>query len=336
MPIVNEFDGRLKWVASEWKSQTDELAAWAMERLVNRRDVWGQYTLKPDGDVGVFTLPVKERRGAGSDMVTLNKLRRHFSGTAVSHLIGLHAASDQGSCKWFAVDVDLHNETIVNSDEQALANLAACLAWCKELRKHFMDPCLIDSNGVGGFHLLVLLDRAYPAADVYKFVSSLRIGFEKHGLPKKPEIFPSKPETGGDKLGNWLRLPGRHHSRGHFSRIWNFDKEGEWLEGADAVEALLSLRTAALPQLCAKPAKETRPRRAASVYRKPRVCVDLDRVLAKYDEWQGQRDQIGPPIPGALNFMHELAKIADIAIFTSRCSLDNGGDEPRRISPGKL
>jgi hypothetical protein len=72
VPFV-EFEGnrRLLWIAEEWQRYSDRLAEWAMERLVNRRDVWSQYTVS-DGEVGVVMLPVKERRTAGTDMVTLN------------------------------------------------------------------------------------------------------------------------------------------------------------------------------------------------------------------------------------------------------------------------
>ena len=93
-----EFIGnkRLLWIAEEWHRYADELAEWAMERLVNRRDVWSQYTLR-NGEVGVVMLPIKERRDLGTDMITLTKLKRHFAGRAVSHLIGLHSISDRGT-----------------------------------------------------------------------------------------------------------------------------------------------------------------------------------------------------------------------------------------------
>ena len=52
-----EFTGnkRLIWIGEEWMRYADELAEWAMERLVNRRDVWSQYTLK-DGKIRVVML----------------------------------------------------------------------------------------------------------------------------------------------------------------------------------------------------------------------------------------------------------------------------------------
>jgi len=108
-----EFAGnrRLHWIAEEWLRYADRLAEWTMEHLVNRRDVWSQYIVK-NGEVGVVMLPVKERRKSGAEMVTMNKLRRHYSGRAISHLIGLHSISDHSTCKWFAVDIDLHDENI--------------------------------------------------------------------------------------------------------------------------------------------------------------------------------------------------------------------------------
>lgn len=342
-PFV-EFAGnkRLLWIAEEWQRYSDKLADWAMEHLVNRRDVWSQYTLR-DGVVGVVQLPIKERRGTGADMVTLNKLKRHFSGRAVSHLIGLHAISDHQTAKWFAVDVDLHDENIVNADEIALANFAACLEWANRLRAKGFDPLLIDSNGAGGYHVLVILDGEYPLADVYDFVDAVRADYDAFGLPRKPEIFPPKRQVGKDDLPYALRVFGRHHTRHHYSRVWNFDSVGEndWLEGGEAIEVILATRPSPLPKASkkkpAQPAKAAPAKKPkATTTRKPRVCVDLDGVLAKYDGWHGP-DVIGPPLPGALEFAFSLAKFADIVVFTSRCSTDQGGEADRpRISPAKL
>ena len=337
-------DKRLLWIASEWERYSDDLADWAMDRLVNRRDVWSQYTLR-QGVVGVVMLPIKERRSAGTDMVTLKKLKRHFAGRAVSHLIGLHSISDHSTCKWFAIDVDLHDENVANADEIAASNFAACLEWAQRLRKMNFDPILVDSNGVGGFHLWVLLDKEYPLADVYDFVTSIRADHESFGLPRKPEVFPPKAHVEADDLPYGLRLPGRHHTRPHYTRVWNFDSIGQndWLEGGEAIEVMLATRPAALKKTLiktstARSTKAASPKAAkkATEKRKPRICVDLDGVLAKYDGWKGP-DQIGPPLPGAREFAESLAKLADIVIFTSRCSLDNGGESATTtLSPGAL
>lgn len=335
----SEFVGnkRLLWIAQEWERYADELAEWAMEHLVNRRDVWGQYTLR-EGEVGFVTLPIPERRGTGSDMVTMQKLRRHFSGRAVSHLISLHSISDHDTCKWFAVDIDLHDPTVMNADELAADNLAAALGWARRLREQLFDPCVIDTNGRGGYHVLVLLDKQYPLAGVYDFVDDLRSDWQKYNLPRKPECFPPRREVAEGHLPYPLRVPGRHHTFPHYSRVWNFDGMGEndWLEGAEAIEALLALRPAEL-KVAPSVRKTARKlvQKKKEVKRKPKVCVDLDGVLAKYESWRGP-DQIGPPLPGAMEFMTQLAQIADVVIFTTRCSSDHFGEHSTLVSPGRL
>src|SRR5262245_39177204 len=169
VPFV-EFAGnkRLLWIAEEWIRYAPRLAEWAMERLVNRRDVWSQYTIKNDR-ISVVMLPIKERRKLGTDMVTMNKLERHFSGRQPNHLIGLHSISDHSTCKWFAIDIDLHDPTVANADEIIEANFSATMTWAGRLREMGMDPLVFDSNGNGGYHIWVLLDKEYKLADVYDF-----------------------------------------------------------------------------------------------------------------------------------------------------------------------
>ena len=60
-------DKRLLWIAEEWQRYADKLAEWAMEHLVNRRDVWSQYTFK-NGEVGVVMLP--DQRAASTPAPT--------------------------------------------------------------------------------------------------------------------------------------------------------------------------------------------------------------------------------------------------------------------------
>jgi hypothetical protein len=334
---------RLLWIAREWEEHADDLAAWAMDHLVNRRDVWSQYTLRGD-KISVVMLPIPERRAAGTDMVTLQKLRRHFSGRARGHLIGLHAISDHNTAKWFAIDVDLHDPSVANAGELAAANLAACLTWANRLReKYFLDPCVLDSSGAGGFHIWVLLDKEYPLEDVFNFVSGIRDDWQNFGLPRRPEVFPPKAHVEPGHLPYALRVPGRHHTHNHYTRVWNFesfDGENEWLEGSEAIEALLAMRPAPLPELRKLSKKEAaeKAKNAPKIVvpkSKPRVCLDLDGVLAKYDKWRGV-ETIGAPIPGALEFAHELAKVAEIVIYTSRCSGDiSRNDDGYSLSPAQ-
>ena len=339
MVLNNEFpefakNKRLLWIAQEWVRYAPQLAEWTMEHLVNRRDVWSQYIIK-NGEVSVVMLPIKERRKIGAEMITMRKLVRHYSGKAIPHLIGLHSISDHSTCKWFAVDIDLHNEQIANADEVVQANTGAVFEWAQRLRDQGFDPILMDSNSVGGFHLWVVFDKEYPLKDTYDFADQLRSDWEGLGLPRKPEIFPPKREVKPDDLPYGLRLPGRHHYRPHYTRIYNFDADGEneWLEGGEAIEAILATRPAKLKVTRgrSKKLKEApKPAVRKTAARKPRVCVDLDGVLAKYDGWEGF-DTIGAPIPGALEFAKSLSKIADLVIFTSRCSHDPGMESDRPI-----
>lgn len=47
------------------------------------------------------------------------------------------------------------------------------------------------------------------------------------------------------------------------------------------------------------------------------VCIDLDGVLAEYNGWKGV-DNIGDPIPGAVDFVNDLAEKYRIIIHTTR------------------
>lgn len=330
------------WIAHEWDNYSDDLADWAMERLVNRRDVWSQYTLSK-GEVRVYMLPVPERRKLGTDMVSIEKLKRHFSGKQVGHLIGLHSISDHKTAKWFAIDIDLHDETAINAGELARANFAAAMDWSGRLQADGFDPWVSDSNGVGGYHVWALLDKEYPLADVYDYVDEIRSDYASFGLLKKPEMFPPRRDVDKDSLPYTLRLPGRHPRRAHYTRIWNFDPIGEtqWLEGGEAIETMIASKPARLPKRAAKNRSKLRqvaPKPVTNIpkTKKQRICVDLDGVLAEYHGWEGA-DHIGQPLPGALQFAKSLAKLADIIIFTGRCSDEPGDrDVVKGLTPGQM
>jgi hypothetical protein len=335
-------DRHLLWIAHEWDRYSDELADWAMDRIVNRRDVWSQYTVSK-GEVRVFMLPIPERRKLGTDMVTHEKLKRHFSGKQPGHLIGLHSISDHATAKWFAIDVDLHDEKAINAGELARANFNAAMEWSQRLQADGFDPFLMDSNGVGGYHVWTLLDKEYPLADVYDYANEMRSDYADFGLLKKPEIFPPRREVDKDSLPYTLRLPGRHPRRPHYNRFWNFDPLGEtqWMEGGEAIEAMMASRPGKLPRRGrSKPAKlrEVAPKPVKKVpkTKRTRICVDLDGVLAEYHGWEGG-ETIGPPLPGALKFAKSIAKVADIVVFTSRCSTETGElDSESLLTPGQL
>lgn len=51
---------------------------------------------------------------------------------------------------------------------------------------------------------------------------------------------------------------------------------------------------------------------------RPVAMVDLDGVLATYDEWKGPL-AIGEPIKGAATFMADLMKTFVVKVYTTRC-----------------
>jgi hypothetical protein len=226
-----------------WASRSRELARWAMARLVNRTDVWGGYLplsergktyTKPDGTQGVVpttvTRPAKNRRG--QVVLTEDILARHFAASRPEHVVGLHTTSPENTSKWGATEIDWHGEGCAPD-----AYRDAALAWYENLVGKGFRPLLTDSNGKGGCHLRVLLAEAVPTPRVFAFFHALVADHAKRGIPK-PEVFPKQACIESGRYGNWLRVPGRHHTREHWARVWD---GGAWLEGAAAVAFILDL-----------------------------------------------------------------------------------------------
>ncbi len=349
-------------IGEEWKSRAEELAAWSMEHLVNRRDVWGQYIplnqrkMTPNGRVmNALTLPAKDMRGR--DMVTLEKLTRHYRALQVGHVIGLHAASAENTSRWIAVDVDLHDPGAEDAAEIASRNYSAAIAWWHKLRGMGLDPLLFDSNGAGGYHLWVIFDQPYPTHEVHAFGLDLVSDHEMRRFSQRPEVFPKSAITTLEKPGSWLRLPGRHHTRDHFTRLWSGDEwlDSPWLDGSSAIDAIMATRLVPLPRraltdgagglaapVVAKTMRDVSPKKRKkgpdpnAVSTRATVCVDLDGVLAHYDGWKGV-EHIGDPLPGAADFMQDLSEFCDVLVFTTRCNANDrsgagGGDEPQSVA----
>jgi hypothetical protein len=225
-----------------WMLHSAELARWAMARFVNRTDVWGAYLLScyrtPDNDGkprSSITRTAPARCNRGKVLLTLDILARHFIGEDAGHVIGVHSTSPRNTSLWGSLDIDWHSEC--SSDPQT--NLRAATSWYQELRLLGFRPLLTDSNGRGGYHLVTIFNEPVPTPTVFAFLHWLTSDYAKHGLPARPEHFPKQPRIAEGKYGNWVRVPGRHHTRDHWSKVWN----GEcWLDDAAAVEFILGLQ----------------------------------------------------------------------------------------------
>jgi hypothetical protein len=334
-------------IGEEWKERSRELADWAMERLVNRREVWGQYALlspeqarESGRTYKAMTLPVPEMRG--EDRVTLDKLARHFASRRLHRpqLIGLHAESQEGTSRWLGIDIDNHDLDAVGADVRARRNLAGALAWWRAFGERGYDPLLFDSSGRGGYHLWVLFAEPAPTAAVFDLVKAVASTWEANQLEEEPEVFPKQPRPGS--LNAWFRLPGMHHTQPHYSRLWSGEEwlSDPWLEGHAAIDAMLQVIPGPPPPapaglavpLGGVPARQgelgapspSAPERSAAVRKqrfggagRPTVCLDLDGVLVNRSYARGG-EELGDPIDGAVEVTRARAEQADIVIHTAR------------------
>jgi hypothetical protein len=181
----------------------------------------------------VTTRPLPSARGQVD--LTPAILAQHFRATAPEHIVGLHTTSPDNLSRWGAVEVDRHGDG-GNTRE---ANLAAALAWYGELVRRGFRPLLTDSNGAGGFHLRFLLAEPVSTPRVFAFLKRLTADYARQGLTAPPEVFPKQRRIEAGRYGNWLRLPGRHHTIDHWSGVWDGRR---WLDGARATAFLLGLR----------------------------------------------------------------------------------------------
>lgn len=312
--------------ALEWRNDATRLATWASTHLVNRTDVWVQYTVVRnelgDPTISAVTLPRRALRDT-TDKVTLEKLERHFRGREPQHLIGLHSVSKDGRCLWAALDFDVHDGDGGDPTLRAEAHLEPATAIWRWLRSEGHDPWLLDSDGQGGLHLILLFATAQPVADVHGFLQQIKTHFK---LESRLETFPSSADPSGDKHGNALRLPGRHPRReGHYTRVYSPESDREWLTGREAIECLLSTTRSSGTGLAAEPTPASRDINPRSA--RPSIGVDIDGVLARYDGWRGLTN-IGLPLPGARAFLSDLRGVARVVIYSSRSSLHAHGHEP--------
>lgn len=214
---------RIRRECAGFASRADYLATWALERLVNRVDVWGGY-----GPNGPVTKPVDKTR-RGTLLLELADLRNSFSFYQRDYAVGVHAISQENTSKFVAIDVDCHD-----GDDPATAparNHQYMLLLRSKLLELGFDPLVIDSNGRGGFHIFVVFATPIPSDVAYRFGKWLVADAAEHGFTKAVESFPKQAAvTEEHPYGNWIRISPFHHKRPHVSRVL---KDGTWLSGAD-------------------------------------------------------------------------------------------------------
>jgi hypothetical protein len=283
------------FVEPEWQARAVVLADWTLARLTNRTDCWGGY--RPLAERGrEYTRSDGSKSNLSNSTTRKGKLTRgllirHYRGATPEHVLGLHSTSPDNTCLTGALDIDRHD----NSPIAAEVTEAAALAWFHKLQTLGFCPLLTDSNGRGGFHLRALFCEPVPSAKVYAFLRWLVADHASYGLTAPPETFPKQPRLAEGRFGNWLRLPGRHHTREHWARVWD---GSSWLDGAAAVEHLLALRGNSpllIPTIAESPSPNRRMHRPTILPRfegdalGQRVAAYLSR-LPNLSEGQGRDD----------------------------------------------
>jgi hypothetical protein len=169
-------------------------------------------------------------------MLSHDLLVWHYQADGPGEVIGAHTADADNRSKGGALDIDQHGDDSACAE----ANRLAALHWFDQLVRLGFRPLLTASNGKGGYHLRVLLANSIDASRLYHFLRYLSADHRQFGFRKPPEAFPKQPDVRrcAEGLGNWLRLPGRHHKRDFWSRVWN---GSAWLAGHAAIDLLLSL-----------------------------------------------------------------------------------------------
>jgi hypothetical protein len=257
--VGSDATGKPRSTAAAWAAAAEALADWAWASLVNRADAWGRY-----GGRGPWT---------AKGQLDPGMLARHFRARGRADVIGLHSTSAANTSQWGAVDIDWHGPT----STAPAANLRAALTWYALLAQRGHRPLLTSSNGLGGYHLRVLLAGPAATPRVYHYLRQLVADHRAHGMAAPPETCPKQPAIPPGGWGNWLRLPGRHHSREHWSRVWDGSR---WLEGAEAIEHILSL-TGDPVQLLPEAPPPQPPRPPRRVYTAP-AGDNLSACIARY------------------------------------------------------
>jgi hypothetical protein len=227
--------------APHWRARAEALATWAEERLVVRRDCYGGYYLDSSGVVRTTT---------HHETLTHGRVVQHFQAIGASDVIGFHTCATEKMvglptglahvtlAKYACPELDLHD-----NDDPALAeaNLKAAITWHDRAAGLGFHPLLVDSNGKGGHKLFLLFESLILAATARGLGLWLTRDWQALGLPRPPECFPKQlelkaPGSIRGSFGNWLRPPGRHHRREHWSKVWD---GSAWVAGDDAIDEIL-------------------------------------------------------------------------------------------------
>ena len=209
-----------------WSNNAGRLVKFVVANLINRDDVYGKYRSLDDRDRGTALTVENE--------ISESVVQEHFRAEDRGQLIGLHTTSPDNTCRWMVIDIDHHGEPDPDRED---ANERATIEIYEELVDGGFKPLLFRSNGRGGFHIWIIFDSPAPTKHVHRFGNSVVAHWKSFGLTEAPEVFPKQPSLNGRKFGNWVRLPGLHHTNDFYTEVWDGDGE-KWLAGQAAIDRI--------------------------------------------------------------------------------------------------
>lgn len=200
-----------------WQSEAERLSQWCLERMAIKLDRHGCYLA--DGSA-LWS----------SSELTQEVLESHFRG---AQTIGLGTTSVNDRCLFVALDLDNHV-----SEHDDNVNLSYALVVAERLWSLGFCPVIEDSDGKGGIHLFVFFSTPVKSETAFNFIRSVVKDYKQHKLDRI-ECFPKQRTVSNTKMkcGNYIRVPGKHHKRDHWSRFW---KDGQWLPAEDSAAFLLA------------------------------------------------------------------------------------------------
>lgn len=224
-------------IANQWQARAADLSRWTMKHMINRSDLWVSHMPPSRQKKGQFATVMPKMSRRGKKKITDQIINMHFQGNRIDHLVGLHANSDTHTARWLGVDISRRGE---HDTAKPGDNFQAALDWADKLKSFDVDPLVLDSDGAGGFRLLVIFDQAVDTRRLNEIGRDLITDWGHRDLVHAPHVWPSWPAEPVDAVEHFMRLPGRHPTNAHWSRVWDGEK---WLEGNDAVEAILTMKT---------------------------------------------------------------------------------------------
>ncbi len=257
-------------VREAWVRNSTRLTQFTLEHLRNRKDAYGRY-------LGLDYRQGRNKAQTIKQCATEEVVNQHFCATDRGDIIGLHTTSPENTCRWLVIDIDHHGDP--NAEREA-RNEKAAFEIARIISEFGLTPLVMKSDGRGGFHIWVIFDMPIPAADLHEFGNAVVQFWQEYKITE-PEVFPKQPHLEGEKFGNWVRLPGLHHTHDFYTQVWDGE---QWLNGEGAINHILNSKlcpSELLPKRDSGIESEAENNSMPAVFVEDNEPSSLDRLIKK-------------------------------------------------------